>query len=294
MDTSRKRFFVGVGVLIFFLVSYAVCISAPAEFTSPVIFRVEQGSGLRSVSLQLKRQHIIRSRAAFEAFVILYGAERYINYSDYLFEPRLPVYEVARRIAYGEHHLSPVVVTIPEGWSNAEIAETVASKLTHFDKSKFLVQARGLEGYLFPDTYFFLPADTEDTVIVSLRKNFNTKIASILPDIKNSSKTEKQIVIMASIIEKEAKGDADREYISGILWKRFSICMPLQADAAPQTYRAKGLPESPICNPGLESLRAALYPHSSPYLYYLHDKNGAIHYARTFAEHVSNKQKYLQ
>ena len=99
---------------------------------------------------------------------------------------------------------------------------------------------------------------------------------------------------MASIIEREAKGDSDRGYISGILWNRINKNMPLQVDAALKTYKTKGLPEQPICNPGLEAIKAAIHPVLSNYLYYLHDKNGVIHYAKTFEEHKKNKLKYLK
>ena len=70
--------------------------------------------------------------------------------------------------------------------------------------------------------------------------------------------------------------------------------MPLQVDAALETYKTKGLPKNPICNPGLDSIRAAIHPEKSNYLYYLHDKDGVIHYATTFAEHKANKLKYLK
>jgi UPF0755 protein len=98
---------------------------------------------------------------------------------------------------------------------------------------------------------------------------------------------------MASLIEGEAKGDIDRGIISGILWKRIKIGMPLQVDASPETYKVKGLPKSPIGNPGIKTIEAAINPQNSPYFYYLHDKNGNIHYAKTFTEHEANIKKYL-
>jgi len=120
---------------------------------------------------------------------------------------------------------------------------------------------------------------------------------------------------MASIIEKESLNGDERQIVSGILWKRISLGMPLQVDAtflyingkasaeltkddlnidSPyNTYRNKGLPPGPINNPGLDAIVAALYPKDSPYLYYLHDKKGKVHYAKTFNEHVANKRKYL-
>ena len=106
--------------------------------------------------------------------------------------------------------------------------------------------------------------------------------------------TEKDIIIMASIIEEEAKGDADRAYISGILWKRLSINMALQVDAAKETYQNRGLPEKPIVSPGLKAIKAAIHPQNSSYLYYLHDKEGGVHFAKSFAEHINNKTKFLK
>ena len=124
------------------------------------------------------------------------------------------------------------------------------------------------------------------------------------------------IVIVASILEKEVKTSESRAIVSGILWKRLALGMPLQVDAtlgyitgktsaeltidnlnadSPyNTYRNKGLPPTPISNPGLLALDAALHPKSSPYLYYLSDNNGVIHYAVTFEEHKANKARYLR
>ena len=121
---------------------------------------------------------------------------------------------------------------------------------------------------------------------------------------------------MASIIEKEAHTSDDRRVISGILWERLKIGMPLQVDAtflyingkntydlsvddlaidSPyNTYKYAGLPIGPIGNPGLDSLEAALAPMTSPYLYYLSDKSGKTYYARTFNEHKRNREKYMQ
>lgn len=126
-----------------------------------------------------------------------------------------------------------------------------------------------------------------------MNNNFEKKITPLLGEIASSGRNEKDIIVMASIIERESKGDIDRGVISGILWKRISINMPLQVDSAMETYKVKGLPKSPIGNPGLEAIKATIHPQSSPYLYYLHDKNGNIHYAKTFTEHIKNKLKYL-
>ena len=195
-----------------------------------------------------------------------------------------------------ERHVAPIsiVITIPEGFNITQIGNAFTLKLKNFNQTQFLLEAEGLEGYLFPDTYFFLTNANEKDVIKSMSDNFKKKINPLLGEIIFSGRTEKDIIIMASIIEREAEGDIDRGVISGILWKRISISMPLQVDSVLATYKVKGLPKNSIGNPGLEAIKAALYPQSSPYLYYLHDKNGNIHYAKDFIEHTKNKLKYLK
>jgi UPF0755 protein len=273
---------------------YYFILSAPNNFPEGSIVNIEPGSSLRSVSFKLERAGVIRSRTAFEAFAIMYGGEKHLIPADYFFESSYPVFEIARRVAKGERNLAPLKVTIPEGYSLVEMANAFSFKLSAFSKENFLAQAKFKEGYLFPDTYFFFTTDTEKEVIRSMTENFEKKIKTVRPDILATGKSEKDIIIMASIIEKEAKGDEDRAYISGILWNRLKINMALQVDAAPITYKTKGLPEAPIASPGLESINAAIHPKASKYLYYLHDKEGVIHYAVSFEEHKKNISKYLR
>ena len=291
---SKRNFIYVVCAVLFVYFFFNLLLSAPTGFPVGAIVKIEKGSGLKTVSLQLKSANIIRSRIAFEALIIIFGGEKHVVGTDYYFEDKLPVWKVAERIAKGEHHMAPVTVTIPEGFTKAEIADAFNFKLADFNKDKFLAGTKGLEGYLFPDTYFFLTTDTEEDVIKSMRDNFEKKVSPVRPEIISAKKTEREIITMASIIEAEAKGSADRGIISGILWKRIKIGMPLQVDSAPDTYKTRGLPKIPIDNPGLAAITSAIHPPSSPYLYYLHDKDGNIHYARTFAEHRQNVLKYLK
>jgi UPF0755 protein len=291
--SPKKSVFYIVGIIAFLLLVHFLFV-APDNFPTGIIINIKEGSSLRYISKYLEENHIIRSRVSFETFAIIFGGERYLASGDYLFESKLPVFEVARRLSRGERHLAPVKVTIPEGFNVSDISKAFASRLSNFDQNKFLLDGTTKEGYLFPDTYFFLTTDTEQDVLHSMSDNFEKKIAPLLPEIKSYGKTEKDIITMASLIEKESKGDIDRAFISGILWKRLSLGMPLQVDADPNTYKAKGLSKNPICNPGLKAIEAAIHPKVSNYLYYLHDKNGNIHYASTFTEHLSNKQKYLR
>ena len=282
---------VGLGVL---LLLYVLLLSAPGNFPIKSIVEVKEKASLRSVSLDLKNKDIIRSRIIFEALVIMYGGEKHIISGDYFFENEASVFEVARRVSKGDRRLTALKITIPEGFDVKQIADLFNSKLVNFNEEIFLQQVEEKEGYLFPDTYFFFSTQTEQDVLKSLSDNFNKKIANLRLKISASGKTENEILTMASIVEREAKGDQDRELIAGILWKRLKIGMPLQVDAAPITYREKGLPDKPIANPGILAIQAALEPKSSPYLYYIHDKSGNIHYAKSFDEHRINIEKYLK
>jgi len=286
--------FVVLGIVLCLIGIYLAFIEAPYDFKVGEVVSVEAGKSLRSVSLHLQQQHFIKSRIAFEGFVIMYGGEKHIIPGDYMFEKKVSVEEVAYRISKGDKRLSMVKITIPEGFSNLDIAEICSLKLENFSKSKFLTRAENMEGYLFPDTYFFSTTDNEEDVFLLMKRNFERKTATLLKEIEQKGMNQKDIFVMASILEREAKGDADRGLISGILWHRIRIGMALQVDAAPDTYKTKGLPDKPISNPGILAIRAAMYPENSDYLYYLHGEDGEVHFAKTFDEHRQNKKKYLR
>ncbi len=289
--SSSKTVYI-VCLIVLFLLVFSLFFNSPKDFPLGTIISIKEGTSLRSISKDLKTKNLIHSRALFEIFAIIFGGEKHIISGDYLFEDKLSVIEIAKRLAKGERHLAPVKVTIPEGFNLSDISKTFISKLPNFNQDNFLAKAK--EGYLFPDTYFFLTTDGEQDVLSAMGNNFEKKISILKSQIMSSGKSEKDIIIMASLIEEESKGDTDRKFISGILWKRIAMGMPLQVDAASITYKMKGLPENPISNPGIKAIEAAINPVSSPYLYYLHDKDGNIHYAKTFAEHLLNKQRYLK
>jgi UPF0755 protein len=167
------------------------------------------------------------------------------------------------------------------------------SGFTNFNKEKFLEKAQTKEGYLFPDTYYLFSNTTEDNLLSAMEDNFNDKIRTVEEEIKNSGRSLKEVVTMASIIEKEVAKPEDRVVVSGILWKRIEKGIPLQVDAATSTYLSKGLPPAPICNPGLGAIKAALEPQDSSYFFYLTGKDGKTYFAKTFDEHKKNKEKYL-
>lgn len=192
------------------------------------------------------------------------------------------------------HNLDQIKITFIEGSTNEDIVKLLSNRIPNFNKDVFLNDPRSKQGYLFPDTYFFLPITNTDEVLNMMTLNFTKRVSPLDQDIKSSGKSLKDIIIMASILEKEASGKEDISIISGILWKRIRVGIPLQVDIAPTTYKESGLTEKPINNPGLRAIKAAIHPVETSYLFYLHDRDGKVHYAVNFNEHKSNITKYLK
>ncbi len=175
-------------------------------------------------------------------------------------------------------------VTIPEGFNVRQIAGRL-EEAGLFPAGDFAKLAQSEEGFLFPDTYEFYGHAGPEEVVLKMKENFLKKVG---PEVT------RDVIIMASLLEEEAAKTEDRKIISGILWKRLEAGMALQVDAEPDTYDYLGFPPGPISNPGLDAIEAALNPKLSPFWYYLSDKEGNIHYAKTFEEHKQNRLKYLR
>jgi UPF0755 protein len=304
-----------VGILYGLVVAVNWILLPPATFPVPYRITINNGQSLFSISKELSNDGVIRSRRAFEMLVMTFGSDSHISEGEYYFERPVSVVEVAMHIAGRQFGIDRKKVTFPEGFSNKEMATRLDATFDTFDTELFLSLAKGHEGYLFPDTYGFFPSTTPDVMVAALKKNFEKKTEPLQKDFDSSKRSRADIIVMASIIEKEAAGDSDRAIVSGILWNRIDAGIPLQVDApflylvgkeskdltrkdlaldSPyNTYIHKGLPPTPINNPGLAAITAALHPEPSAYFYYLHDKNGMIHYAKTYAEHKKNIQKYL-
>lgn len=316
---STKRLIVRsllfVALVVIFISSFQTLLGAPRDFPTPYRVTIEPGQTLFSISHELAADNVIRSPRLFEMFMIAFGSEKKVSEGEYYFASPVSTLQVALRISGRQFGIDRKKVTFPEGFTNKQMADRLAETYDGFDTMLFMTLAKGNEGYLFPDTYGFFPSVTPDFVIAALKRNFATKIAPLEADIAQSGRTQKDIITMASIIEKEANGAEDRAIVSGILWKRLDQGIALQVDApflyilgkvskdltktdlainSPyNTYRNRGLPPGPIGNPGLASITASVHPESSPYLFYLHDAEGMIHYATTYAEHKKNIAKYL-
>lgn len=291
-----------------------------------VMLEIPQGAAARDVADLLFKKALIRNRFIFRFYLKQKGYERKIRAGRFVLSPGQSPYEIAEAIVSGNPQEFPV--TLLEGWTVAQIAEHLET-LGLTTKAKFMeclktcsfdfdfLPKKSLEGYLFPDTYFADPAAfAESGFIRRLIQTFRNKLDEDWKAIQKSSRTLEQIVIMASIVEREERDQKERPRIAGILWKRFDAGRGLDADATIlyalgrtqgglsaadlktdslyNTRKYRGLPPTAISNPSLSSLRAALYPEETPYWYYLHDSEGKVHYGKTLEEHNENKAKYLR
>lgn len=296
-------------------VFYSKNIKVPENGVYPVSVVYNQDESLVSFAQNLEDNHVVKSASFFRSVLIAFGYDRKIKPNEYIFNQPLNVFLVAQKIGLDASKAKGLKVVIPEGSTNKEIKNILLGVFPKFSKDTLNTFFKK-EGYFFPDTYFFSINSTEESIALKLQSTFDRKVEDLRKTAVLENKNFDDIVIMASLLEKEGRTSEERKVISGILWKRIEIGMPLQVDATflytldkgsseltlddlqadnpYNTYTNTGLPIGPINNPGLATIEAALHPEKSPYLFYLHDKDGLVHYAKNFEEHKRNKAKYLR
>ena len=284
------------------------------------VFSVKEGEGAKEIAFNLEKNGLIKYGFLFRVYVLTTGQSRQLKAGDYLLSPSLNISQIAGKFAAGEIHT--VRITIPEGFNVRQVDERLAEagiiqegEIINFEII-FKFQSPSLEGFLFPDTYYFSPSTGVDEIVKAFLDNFDKKLTPELrEEIQNQNRTIFDIITMASLIEKEVRTIEDKKIVSGVLWKRLKTGIPLQVDAtiayitgekttrisreetkidSPyNTYKYNGLPKGPICNPGIESILATIYYKDSGYWYYLSTPKGETIFSRTLEEHNINKAKYL-
>ncbi len=304
-------------LLVGFLFNY-IFFSAPSSRSQAAEVRVEQGDSLAIVGRKLREQNVITNERLFSLWARMRGAEKKIHQGLYRFDASVTPREVLERLVTGKGLFE--MVTIPEGLTVKEIADLLA-KLQIVNKEKFLAEAtnpellaslglkdKGIEGYLFPNTYHFVPGTPEREIILAMTEQFRKVTQPLLSqsDIELQLSPH-EIVTLASIIEKETGVEAERPLVSAVFHNRLKHQMPLQSDPTViyglkdfngnltrkdlhdpnpyNTYRISALPPGPICNPGLLSLKAALRPADVPYLYFVSKNDGSHLFSETIEAH---------
>jgi UPF0755 protein len=311
----RATLIIGAVILIA-VVAFVLC---PRSFhAASTHVAIPSGSGAAEVGHILQRAGVVRWGPAFRWYATLTGNARTLKAGEYLLCSCSSVPELVRTIASGEALSTDIEVTIPEGMNIWEVDDTLAgAKLVL--PGLFARYFFEKEGMLYPETYRFASGSSLADIEARMQTTY----------VKHATNVTRDQLIVASMLEKEAKTKDDMAIVSGIIQKRLQLQMPLQIDAtvaygwclrrwlpmsssrncdvtqapiateikvdgAYNTYARKGLPAGPISNPGENALWAAAHPKTTDYLYYLSTRDGSkIIYAKTLAEHLKNRSKYL-
>lgn len=301
----------------------------PSAKPRRVTVDIPAGSGTQQIAQRLKKAGVIRSPFVFTTMARVLGESGDMKAGEYEFPLNYGVIEIINKLVAGDAVAQWVV--IPEGLTLAQIASrfsdrrladerTFISMANRRPKSLGLiipVSRRSVDGYLMPDTYKFPRQFSERQILKEMLRNWNEKVLRPLsPYFRASELPMDKVVILASLIEREAKVPQDRPLISSVIHNRLKRRMKLDIDATViyalgrhrekltyadlkvnspyNTYRKAGLPPGPICNPGRASIEAALKPAKTPYLYYVARPDGSHLFAATYAQHRANIAKVKQ
>ncbi|MDQ7796313.1 MAG: endolytic transglycosylase MltG [Spirochaetia bacterium] len=316
-------FLLSIGLLV---MAFSILMVVAPFRRAPSEVKIKNGATLSSVSRDLRAANVIPSSKIFALYMRLAGAERAIKPGTYRFEPSLPPYEVARKLIRGdtialkvmipEGRTARQIAQILESQNIVDASTFLAAVNDPVLTEKLGIPAKSSEGYLFPDTYFFEPGSDAEQIVVQMVANFRAamkKIAGEMQDTLNAQALYEK-VILASMVEREYRVPEDAPLIASVFVNRLSKNMPLQSCATVvyvltehlgrphpsivyyndlrvkdpyNTYLNRGLPPGPISNPGEVSLKAALFPSKTDFLYFrLDDSSSGKHrFSRTLQEH---------
>lgn len=296
----------------------------PASRDSSVkIINIQKGASFRVIASDLEAAGVVKDADSLILAARILGAYTRVKAGEYEFTTDMTAMEVLEYLLKGK--VKKHLVTIPEGYNIREIA-AVLKDAGLVEEAVFVARAadaglaaslglegRTLEGYLFPDTYEFTKGMSADDIIKRMSDKFKAVYSEFENDVKKSGMSMKKAVTLASIIEKETGAEAERDLISSVFHNRLRKGIRLQSDPTViysisgfdgnitkrhlsaktpyNTYVINGLPPGPIANPGRESLRAALNPARTDYLYFVSKNDGTHFFSRSLKEH--NKAVHL-
>ena len=320
--------FVLVVLPVMFFGYYAVAVKRPSQTAKEANIEIHNGDSIIQVARTLHEAEAINSEFLFIFHAFITGSDNKIQAGIYKIDAGTNIVDV---ISILQHGTNDVKITFLEGWRVEEFARQASSIYKNVDYYEFIKLSQNLEGYLFPDTYFFNKDMQEEELVEALKVTFLNKTKNILSEenLKKIGLTRDQCVVLASLVEREARTEDDKRKIAGILIKRFKEGMKLDVDATTQyavaptkvmvgqnysdiewwptnlsaedlksdnSYNTRlhvGLPPSPISSVSISSLESVINYEPTDYYYYLTDSNGVTHYAKTLTDHNDNIDKYL-
>jgi UPF0755 protein len=341
-----KKILKAAGVLIvsLLIITLGACVfvnmkiakALDASSTQKTAFEIKQGQSVNEIAKALESDKLITGSDYFKIYLWKSKLGSRLKSGTYELSAAMTIPQIVTLFTGGEIGLksNETRVIVPEGSTNEQVLDELRKQEAigageDFNKIDTIMLSYGflgdkpagadLQGYLFPDTYNFFKGSTMDDAVKKMLDNFDKKLTPAMrSDIKEQNKTIYDILIMASIVEKESPDKEDMPDIASVFYNRLGIGMPLQSDATINyitkegnpmptsddlnidspfnTYKFVGLPPAPICNPGIEAIKAAIYPTKTDYFYFLmpQDGQGKTIFSKTYNEHLQNKAKYLK
>lgn len=341
-------FFLGAVAAVLGYSSYQSSLTSELPISEDVKFTVTPGSSVEKIISDLEEQNIIQNTQVFSVYLKLNPeAAKNFKAGEFTIKKGSTLKTLAETLQDASADRNDMAVLIQEGLRYDEIADILEKSFSEVSGSKFsrseyiaIVESpaqynfspavseflsdnkpagKNLEGFLYPETYFF-PKDAAALDVINIQ--INTLSQKLTQEDKNQVQKTKysfyEYLTIASMIEREAFADSEKPDIADVIFKRLENGVLgvklLQIDATLlyqakdwkadpvrekskdgpyNTYTRTGLPPTPISNPGIDSLRAALYPNSNDYYFYLHDADGVIHFARNQSEHNANVRRYI-
>ena len=327
---SKNKFFPGTFALIstFCIATLAVLSyfsyisSAPSEFSQSQ-FEIRPGDTVRQIGLTLEEKDIIRSADFFELYFKIFSESTQIKAGKYQITSPKNMEEISNILITGDVYEETVTLTFFEGQTAAAYGERASSMLDNFDQAKWQRLISSVEGKLFPDTYFVPAEYTTEQLFTLLTERHEQVLKELTEENKfDAGKDDlEDVIILASILEREANDETSMRTVAGIFSNRIKIDMPLQADATIEyvletplgelppgrlaqnlrevdspynTYLNTDLPPTPIGNPGRQALASVLNPIESDYLFYITGNDGEFYYAKTYNQHLINIERHLR
>ncbi|MCS7180172.1 MAG: endolytic transglycosylase MltG [bacterium] len=315
MGRKVKIIFLALGILTFAFLLIKIITLPP--FIPTKLVEIPEDKNAYEIGKILKEEGVIKNVKWFLYWTNKYNVQKKLRAGIYEFSGRTPLKKVIEKLVKGE--IAVIKVTIPEGANIYDIGEILEKSRLIKDKGEFIEFAKknNLEGYLFPDTYYFPYKITIEGICLKMWNNFKNVFEQIYDEEINEKNWEevKKIVTVASIVEKEASLSMERKVIAGIIYKRLKKNIPiascstveyalgyrkkrltnsdLKINSPYNTYIHKGLPPTPICNPSKDSLIAALHPLKTDYMFFLSKGDGTNYFSKTYSEHLSAIKTYL-
>ncbi|MDD5491611.1 MAG: endolytic transglycosylase MltG [bacterium] len=307
MDKRKLLYRITVLFLLVFLVGSIYY----TPYTERIIV-IEHGMNAKEISFMLKEEQLIRSPYLFLAYARFKRLANKLRPGCYDLNTNMSFGDMLTKMSEGETY--GVKVIIPEGYSSVQIASLLSmKKLVNRDQFLKIVRQKGLEGYLYPATYAILPGTRAEAVAQMMVEKFNSVFnEKLLAQCDTLNLSQRQVLTMASIIEKEAKRSEEKPEVAAVFYNRLKKKWLLESCATVQyalgrtktalsladlktrspynTYQHPGLPPGPICNPGLASIKAALNPGKSDNMFFIAKGDGTHKFSRYYRDHLKEKQ----